>query len=272
MNNPILSLVDIHFSYNEKIWVLDGTTFDIVKNDYVCIVGHNGSGKSTVSKVIAGLVKPQSGKYFIDGEEVTNKNIYYLRKKIGVIFQNPDSQFIGITTEDDIAFGLENYKVNPDKMQMIIENVADIIDITHLLKKEAFDLSGGQKQKVAISSVLALTPEVIIFDESTSMLDPKAKKQIKLLMKKLQTEYNRTIISITHDMEELKNASKIICMNSGKVAKNDNLDFYVNDYNFLVDNSLSLPNNLELCKNLTDGGIEVKPTLDIDELVEQLCK
>ncbi|MGL4951386.1 MAG: energy-coupling factor transporter ATPase [Mycoplasma sp.] len=272
MKKPILSLKDVHFSYNEKNWVLNGVSFDIYKGEYICIVGHNGSGKSTISKVVSGLVKPQKGEIYIKDILVSKKNVQQLRKAIGVIFQNPDNQFIGITAEDDIAFGLENYNVDPMKMQMIIENVADIINITDLIKKEAFDLSGGQKQKVAISSVLALTPEVIIFDESTSMLDPKAKKQIKNLMKTLQTDYKRTIISITHDMEELSNATKILCMHKGTIAKIDTLEYFVNDYNFLVENSLTLPNNLQLCKLLNDQGMDIKPSLNIDKLIGEICK
>ncbi|MGL4950500.1 MAG: ATP-binding cassette domain-containing protein [Mycoplasma sp.] len=272
MQKPILSLNDIHFSYDEKRWILNGVTFDVFKKEYICIVGHNGSGKSTISKVVSGLVKPQKGKILIGGHEVTSKNIQMLRKKIGVIFQNPDNQFIGITAEDDIAFGLENYNVDPSMMQTIINNTANIIDITHILKKESFDLSGGQKQKVAISSVLALTPEIIIFDESTSMLDPKAKMQIKKLMKYLQREYGRTIISITHDMEELKNSSRILCMYKGEVARIDKLKHFVKDYEFLVNNSLSLPDNLELCKKLNDSGLKVEPSLSLDKLVGEICK
>lgn len=272
MAKPVLSLQNINFSYNNQYLVLDDVSFDIMPNEYICIVGHNGSGKSTISKVVAGLLKPQQGSIYIDGLKLTSSNINHLRKNIGVIFQNPDNQFIGITTEFDIAFGLENHKVKPEKMGMIIENSAKLIDITNLLKKEASDLSGGQKQKVAITSILALCPQVIIFDESTSMLDPYSKIQIKKLMKRLQTEFHRTILSITHDMEELKNATRILCMNKGKVAKYDTLDFYINNYNFLIENSLDLANNLRLSKLLIEGGIKVKPTLDEDALVEQLCK
>lgn len=252
--------------------MLDDVSFDVQPNDYVCIVGHNGSGKSTISKVIAGIVKPKEGNIYIDNQKLTYKNLLPLRKKIGFIFQNPDNQFIGITTEDDIAFGLENYKVRSEKMQFLIKNVAGVVDITNLLKKEASDLSGGQKQKVAISSVLVLTPEIIIFDESTSMLDPYAKLQIKALMKQLQTSYNRTIISITHDMEELKNATKILCMNQGKVARYAPIAEYIDDYEFLVKNSLELPISLKLCKALNNGGMKIKPSLKIDDVVREICK
>lgn len=272
MHTPILSVKNIKFSYNNDDYVLDDVSFDINAGEYICVIGHNGSGKSTISKMLSGLIKPLEGQLFLQGTEINSSNVQELRKKVGIIFQNPDNQFIGITTEDDIAFGLENYKIDPSKMKMLIDNTASIINIENLLTKEAFNLSGGQKQKVAITSVLTLVPQIIIFDESTSMLDPKAKLQIKELMKWLQINYKRTIISITHDMEELINADKLLCMNSGKVARYDNLNFFINDYNFLIENSLDLPNNLKLSKYLSERGLVIKPSLNKNELIEELCK
>lgn len=271
-NQVAIKLEDVNFSYDNVHPTLSNISFEIQKNEYICIVGSNGSGKSTLSKIIATLIKPNSGKYYIFDDLVRRQNVQNLKKRIGVIFQNPDNQFIGITSEDDIAFGLENYCVNNAMMRPIIYNAAEIMGITDLLTKEVFELSGGQKQKVAITSVVTLIPDIIIFDESTSMLDPKSKNAIKLLMKHLQTEYDKTIISITHDMEELIQATKILCLNQGKLVKFDTLDAFVNNYHFLVDNKLDLPNNLKLIKVLNEKGLNLKPTLETKKLVEQICK
>ncbi len=278
MNRPIITLERIFFSYEYDVdnldvkYLLKDMSFSIDKGQYICIVGHNGSGKSTLSKILSCLLKPQAGKIYIDGILLNEENINILRKKIGIIFQNPDNQFIGLTTENDIAFGLENYCVKPSKMKEIIYNSAKIINISELLDKEPFNLSGGQKQKVAITSTIALFPEIIIFDESTSMLDPNSKKDVINLMLFLQKQHNITIISITHDMEEIKNANKILCMNQGTVAKFCTLDELVSDYQFLKEAKLDLPFNLKLIKLLKDQGLNVKLTLDDKQLVREICK
>ena len=268
----VLSLNNVSFSYDGKKNVLNDISFDIFESEYICIVGSNGSGKSTLSSIISMLIKPSTGTISINNEVINSKNVQKLKKNIGVIFQNPDNQFIGITTEDDIAFGLENYQVNNAMMKPIIYNAAEVMKIEHLLKKEVFEMSGGQKQKVAITSVVALIPKIIIFDESTSMLDPKSKKAIKLLMKELQTKYNKTIISITHDMEELKQADKILCLNNSKLVKYDVLDSYIKNYNFLIENKLDLPKNLKFISELQKHGIKIPASLDIDKVVNFLCK
>ncbi len=270
--DKVLSLNNICFSYDNKRQTLDNISFDVYDGDYICVVGSNGSGKSTLSKIVSTLIKPSSGSISILGEKVNSLNAYKLKKNIGVIFQNPDNQFIGITTEDDIAFGLENYRVNYSMMKPIIYNSAEIMNISHLMTKEVFEMSGGQKQKVAITSVVALIPKIIIFDESTSMLDPKSKLAIKELMKELQTKYGKTIISITHDMEELQQSTKILCLNKGKVAKYGKLEEFVHNERFLLDNKLDLPSNMKLIKLLNDKGYKLESSLDEDKLVRDLCK
>ncbi len=268
----VLSLNNVNFSYDNKRLTLKDISFDVYDGDYICIVGSNGSGKSTLSKIISTLIKPSSGTISIMGEVVNSHNAFRLKKHIGVIFQNPDNQFIGITTEDDIAFGLENYRVSNSMMKPIIYNAAEIMGIEHLIKKEVFEMSGGQKQKVAITSVVTLIPSIIIFDESTSMLDPKSKLAIKELMKELQTNYGKTVISITHDMEELKQATKILCLNQGVLAKYGKLEEFVKNQKFLLDNKLDLPSNMKLIKLLNESGLKLESTLDEDKLVRDLCK
>lgn len=262
---------NVYFSYIENIPVLKDVSFKIYRNEYVCIIGHNGSGKSTISKVLAGLLKPQKGHIKLFDQEISATNIKTLRNNIGIIFQNPDNQFVGLTVEDDIAFGLENRKVPREEMQKIIKLAAESIGITDLLEKEPAQLSGGQKQRVAIAGILAINPEVMLFDESTSMLDPKGKKELKALMYDLRHKAHKTIISITHDMEEVVSADKVIMLEKGEVVCiGTPNEVFVNEKN-LHEMKLDFPFTLKLATLLHDRGIELQKTLHYHELIEQLC-
>ena len=218
----LIEIKNLSFTYSnedeEKQYVLNNVSLNIEKGSYTVIVGHNGSGKSTLAKLLIGLLAQESGQIIIDNIELTNDSIYEIRNKIGVVFQNPDNQFIGSTVEDDIAFGLENHLVPTEEMQTIIEEYAEKTGMINFLKKEPTKLSGGQKQRVAIAGVLAMHPEIIILDEATSMLDPKGKREIKELIKKMRDIVpNITIVSITHDISEAVASDKVIVMNKGEV-------------------------------------------------------
>ena len=191
--------------------------FSIPKGSYTTIIGHNGSGKSTIAKLIIGLLKAQSGTIRILGTELTPETVYDLRSHVGIVFQNPDNQFIGSTVADDIAFGLENHCVPQEDMQALIEKSAASVGMSDFLQAEPTHLSGGQKQRVAIAGILAMTPDIIIFDESTSMLDPQGKASINAQIKRLHDEKNITILSITHDMEEVAQSQHVIVLNHGVV-------------------------------------------------------
>jgi energy-coupling factor transport system ATP-binding protein len=261
---------NITFGYTNKVTNLDKVSFEIYENEYICIIGQNGSGKSTLSKILTGLLQPRSGTIRLFGQIVNKMNIKHLRDNIGIVFQNPDNQFIGLTAEDDIAFGLENRKVDPNRMSDIIHATAKMVNIEDLLQKEATSLSGGQKQRVAIASVLAINPKVIIFDESTSMLDPKAKRELKNLMLVLKNKFNKTVVSITHDMEEVTNADRVIIMNQGKLLKIGNPKEIFEDRSFLQNVALDVPFSLQLSKSLLDLGVNIQPNLQINDLVEQI--
>ena len=199
----MIKVKDLKFKYQgANQYALDDVSVTIPKGSYVAILGHNGSGKSTFSKLISGLYKPTSGEIYIDGIMIKKNSLRDIRKKIGIIFQNPDNQFIGSTVEDDLAFGLENANVDKDEMQKIIKDLAAKVDMENFLDREPGSLSGGQKQRVAIASVLALNPEIIIFDEATSMLDPKGKEDVLRIIKNIHQSRKKTLISITHDMDE----------------------------------------------------------------------
>ncbi len=277
-NVPIaVRFKDVVFGYEQGMNVptINKISFEIPTGKYICIVGGNGSGKSTISKLLVGLLKPWSGQIQIFNTVLDNYTIKSIRNDIGIVFQNPDNQFIGLTAEDDIAFGLENHKINPTMMYAIIENASSIVNVKHLLGLNAGRLSGGQKQRVAIASVLALNPKVIIFDESTSMLDPTAKTELMELMVTLRQKYHKTIISITHNMEEMLNADLVMVIKNGTLQKLDEPKTVFENEEFLANNKLNLPFALELSKNLKAKDERVNLSLEIDQVIENinnLCK
>ncbi|WEK83235.1 MAG: energy-coupling factor transporter ATPase [Mycoplasma sp.] len=277
-NVPIaVRFKDVVFGYEQGMNVptINKISFEIPTGKYICIVGGNGSGKSTISKLLVGLLKPWSGQIQIFNTVLDNYTVKSIRNDIGIVFQNPDNQFIGLTAEDDIAFGLENHKINPTMMYAIIENASSIVNVKHLLGLNAGRLSGGQKQRVAIASVLALNPKVIIFDESTSMLDPTAKTELMELMVTLRQKYHKTIISITHNMEEMLNADLVMVIKNGTLQKLDEPKTVFENEEFLANNKLNLPFALELSKNLKAKDERVNLSLEIDQVIENinnLCK
>lgn len=265
---------NVVFGYNQKQLVptIKNISFDIYDGEYICIVGSNGSGKSTISKILVGLLKPWSGSVFVYGTLISNFTLKKLRDNVGVIFQNPDNQFIGLTAEDDIAFGLENRLVNSTRMWPIIKQVAGIVNIEQLLHLNASQLSGGQKQRVAIASVLAMDPKIIIFDESTSMLDPTSKKDLKELMIILKEKYHKTIISITHDMEEIIHADRVLVIKNGSLQEFDEPKVVFENENFLKNNCLDFPFTLNLSRLIKNENPKFPLTLDKDKLATQVAK
>ncbi len=272
-----VSFRNVVFSYNKdaKEPTIKNVSFDIYDGEYVCIIGGNGSGKSTISKILVGLLKPQSGDINIYKDKLSNITLKLIRRNVAIVFQNPDNQFIGLTPEDDIAFGLENNCINPTMMWDIIKVASSIVKIEHLLKFSASKLSGGQKQRVAIASALALNPKIIIFDESTSMLDATSKKEMLDLMLLLKKKYHKTIISITHDMEEIPYADKVIVVNKGEIERVGDPKLVFEDEEFLKKNKLNIPFALELSRKLREKNSKIDLTLDQQKLISNilsLCK
>lgn len=213
----LIELKDVGYSYNGEQKAVEGISFSLEKGSYTTIIGHNGSGKSTLAKLMAGLLPVQEGTIHIDSLQVNEENMSKIRERLGIVFQNPDNQFIGSTVRDDIAFGLENRLVESEKMEAIIDEYAQNVGLSDYLDYEPQNLSGGQKQRVAIAGILAMKPEIIIFDEATSMLDPKGKKEIKKLMYDLAGGDDITVISITHDIEEVLQSDDCVVLNKGKL-------------------------------------------------------
>ncbi|ASP28684.1 energy-coupling factor transport system ATP-binding protein [Spiroplasma corruscae] len=273
INNTALKLNDIKFKYRENHpFAVDGVSVKIEHGNYVAIIGHNGSGKSTLSKIIIGVLEPTQGSIEVYGNKVTKGNINIIRKFLGIVFQNPDNQFIGSTVRDDIAFGLENRRVAPSKMNEIIINAAKKVNMENFLDHEPLMLSGGQKQRVAIASALALSPNILIFDEATSMLDPKGKSEVKQIMVELKNTREKTIFSITHDMDEILNADKVMVMNKGKLVRFGSPKEILSDKNFLRSIHLDIPFVAQVEEALQNVGIEVSGSENLDELVEKICQ
>lgn len=260
------------FSYDGEQDVLKDVSFQIEEGSYTTIVGHNGSGKSTIAKLLIGLMEAKSGTISVDGIMLTEKSVYEIRDKIGIVFQNPDNQFIGATVADDIAFGLENHQVPQEQMQTIIERFAQQVNMSKYLNSEPTKLSGGQKQRVAIASVLAIAPQILIFDESTSMLDPQGKAEINGLIRQIHQASGMTIVSITHDIEEMANSDHVIVMSEGQVVMDGTPEMILKREQELVELQLDVPFTLKFIREMEQNGISLKDEIKMEKVVEELCR
>ncbi|WP_443656542.1 energy-coupling factor transporter ATPase [Faecalibacillus faecis] len=268
----IIKVENLCFEYEPGLKTIHNISFQIKKGEYVAILGHNGSGKSTIAKLLIGLLEKKSGNIIIDHKELNLENLYKIREKIGIVFQNPDNQFIGATVRDDIAFGLENICIPREKMDELIERYAKRVRMDQFLDHEPTKLSGGQKQRVAIAGILAMSPSIIILDESTSMLDPRGRKEINELIRELKEDKEMTIISITHDIEEAKNADRILLLNKGEIVGDDQPETLLMNEKLLLDLHLDTPFALKVSRKLKAQGIQINETLNIEELEKQLCQ
>ncbi len=266
-----IEIKNLFFEYDENLNTIDDVSFDVENGSYTVILGHNGSGKSTIAKLIIGLLEAKSGKIIVDGIELNDENVYKVRERVGIVFQNPDNQFIGATVRDDIAFGLENRCVPQEEMDGIINKYAQKVDMIDFLDHEPTKLSGGQKQRVAIAGILAMSPDIIILDEATSMLDPKGRREINALVKELNEETNMTVISISHDIEEAVNADHVVVLNNGKVVKDGTPDEILTDEALMYSLELDVPFAYKVSKKLAESGINVGLNLKEKELIEKLC-
>lgn len=267
-----IEIEHLSFSYDEQIKALDDVSFSIEEGSYTVIVGHNGSGKSTIAKLMIGLMEAQSGIIRVDGTVLKEESVYDIRDKIGIVFQNPDNQFIGATVADDIAFGLENHQVPHDQMQAIIDEFAARVNMSKYLNSEPTKLSGGQKQRVAIAGVLAMRPQILIFDESTSMLDPQGKAEINALVKRIHEETGITIISITHDIEEMVSSDHVIVMKAGKVVMDGTPAEVLNNEEELIKMQLDIPFSLKFVNEMKRQGIVLKREIQMEKVVDELCR
>ena len=215
----MIELKNVSFRYDKTVeeYQIDTVSFHVKQGEWLSIVGHNGSGKSTVVRLIDGLLEAESGEIYVDGKQLTRETIWEIRSKIGIVFQNPDNQFVGATVEDDVAFGLENQGIPRGEMLQRVEKAIDQVGMLEFKDREPSRLSGGQKQRVAIAGIIALRPTIIILDEATSMLDPEGREDLMAVMRELQKKFQLTIISITHDLTEIALSDRTLVFQKGKL-------------------------------------------------------
>ena len=254
----ILEIKNLTYQYEESsdVYAVNDVSFDVDRGEWVSIIGRNGSGKSTTARLIDGLMAAASGEIIIDGQTLTEENVWDLRQKVGMVFQNPDNQFVGSTVEDDVAFGMENHGVPCEEMLTRVQAALERVNMQDFKTKEPARLSGGQKQRVAIAGIVALRPDIIILDEATSMLDPKGRLEIIQVVREIKEQYGLTVISITHDLDEASLSDKIIVMKDGKIEQIATPDVLFLNHN-LVDIGLDVPFSANVARELRQNGLQI---------------
>lgn len=269
---PIIEFKHVSFRYGENApWILQDCSFSIYENESVAIIGHNGSGKSTIAKLMNGLLFPQEGEIWINNTLLTEETIWDIRKDVGMVFQNPDNQFVGATVQDDVAFGMENRGVPREEMERRIDASLKAVQMKDYRLTEPHRLSGGQKQRVAIAGVIAVSPKVLILDEATVMLDPKGRTEIMETISHLQRREEISLITITHDLQEVIQVERVIVLNQGQIWKIGNPREVLKEGKVLQKIGLDIPFISQLSDELKTLGVHVqKDPLTIDEMLEEL--
>ncbi|WP_040985029.1 energy-coupling factor ABC transporter ATP-binding protein [Oceanobacillus jeddahense] len=268
----LVEFKNVSFQYEEEgALVLNQVSFDIYECEWVAIIGHNGSGKSTIAKLLNGLLMPNDGEITVDGKKVDDDTVWDIRKDVGMVFQNPDNQFVGATVQDDVAFGMENRGVPREEMRERIQRTLSAVRMQDYLITEPHRLSGGQKQRVAIASVLAIAPKVLILDEATAMLDPTGRKEIMHTVNDIQESEGLSLITITHDLQEIVQADRVIVMNKGQIWKETTPRELFLQREELREIGLDVPFVAQLTDELMKQGVELKEAaLNHEELLEEL--
>ncbi|MEC1653037.1 energy-coupling factor ABC transporter ATP-binding protein [Bacillus vallismortis] len=271
--NQLISVEDIVFRYRKDAErrALDGVSLQVYEGEWLAIVGHNGSGKSTLARALNGLILPESGDIEVAGIQLTEESVWEVRKKIGMVFQNPDNQFVGTTVRDDVAFGLENNGVPREEMIERVDWAVKQVNMQDFLDQEPHHLSGGQKQRVAIAGVIAARPDIMILDEATSMLDPIGREEVLETVRHLKEQGMGTVISITHDLDEAAKADRIIVMNGGKKYAEGTPEEIFKLNKQLVQIGLDLPFSFQLSQLLRKNGLALEENhLTQEGLVKEL--
>lgn len=269
----LLKLEDVSFSYDKKTDVVKKVNLSVEEGEYVAVIGHNGSGKSTLAKLFNGLIKPDSGTVFVDGfNTAEKKEVFEVRKRVGVVFQNPDNQLVASIVEDDVAFGPENLGVPRKEIGERIDFALSAVGMEKFRFSSPTRLSGGQKQRIAIAGVLALMPKILVLDESTAMLDPQGRKEVLEVVDKLNKERGVTVITITHYMDEVINADKVYVINDGEIALSGTPSEIFDKKDKIKEFGLELPLAAEIANKLIEKGVALPSgILTEKQLAEELC-
>lgn len=273
-----ISIKNVKYVYNPKtedeLEALKGVSLDIEEGEFVALVGHNGSGKSTLAKMLNGLMLPSEGTVEVYGNLTTDDDkVFDIRKSVGIVFQNPDNQMIASIVEDDVAFGPENIGVPREEIIKRVDWALSVVDMLEYRSATPFKMSGGQKQRIAIAGVLALLPKILVLDESIAMLDPKGRKEVMDTILKLNKKENITVVHITHHMEEVVCADKVVVMNDGYIEKVGTPKEIFSDIDLLNRCKLELPLARQIANKLSGEGLNLgDDILTEEELEEKLCQ
>lgn len=281
MSEIYIKTENVSFFYEAEndakaIPAVDNVSLEIKKGEYVAILGHNGSGKSTFAKLLNFILEPSEGKIYIDGKDITSDDIsdddiYALRGKVGMVFQNPDNQIVATIVEEDVAFGPENLGVPPAEIRKRVDEALKIVGMSEYLHYEPHRLSGGQKQRIAIAGVIAMQPECMILDEATAMLDPVGRREVMKTVKKLNTEENITVLNITHYMDEAALADRVIILNDGKLIMDGKPEEVFSRQEELVKLGLDVPQSTALANKLRLAGVKLDgPTVTPEQCAETI--
>ncbi|VTU63965.1 energy-coupling factor transporter ATPase [Lactobacillus curvatus] [Dolosigranulum pigrum] len=257
--SDIITVNNIKYKYNidDDHLALNDVSFSVKQGEWLSIVGPNGSGKSTLAKTLNGLIAPQEGSVQVDGLDLTMENVWDIRQRVGMVFQNPDNQFVGATVQDDVAFGLENLGVPRPEMIERIEHALAQVGMTDFAEKEPARLSGGQKQRVAIAGIVALKPKIMILDEATSMLDPRGRREVLQTVKEVKERENLTVLSITHDVDEAAASDRVLVMKGGQIIDHDKPEAIFSQTKNLMSYGLDVPFPERLKQALAQENITV---------------
>ncbi|MCV6816238.1 energy-coupling factor ABC transporter ATP-binding protein [Streptococcus uberis] len=269
----IIEVKNVNFKYHtdQDNYTLKDVTFHVKQGEWLSIIGHNGSGKSTSVRLLNGLLVPESGNIIVDGELLTEKNVWDIRQKIGMVFQNPDNQFVGATVEDDVAFGLENKGVEHSQMKERVDEALNLVGMSAFKTREPARLSGGQKQRVAIAGAVALRPMIIVLDEATSMLDPKGRLELINTIRSIREDYQLTVISITHDLDEVALSDRVLVMKNGQVESSSTPRELFARGNEILQLGLDIPFTTSLINAFREDGFNLEEDyLTEKELENQL--
>ncbi|MCK1225567.1 energy-coupling factor transporter ATPase [Streptococcus uberis] len=269
----IIEVKNVSFKYHtdQDNYTLKDVTFHVKQGEWLSIIGHNGSGKSTSVRLLNGLLVPESGNIIVDGELLTEKNVWDIRQKIGMVFQNPDNQFVGATVEDDVAFGLENKGVEHSQMKERVDEALNLVGMSAFKTREPARLSGGQKQRVAIAGAVALRPMIIVLDEATSMLDPKGRLELINTIRSIREDYQLTVISITHDLDEVALSDRVLVMKNGQVESSSTPRELFTRGNEILQLGLDIPFTTSLINAFREDGFNLEEDyLTEKELENQL--
>ena len=270
-----IKIENAFFSYEEGNVAVNDISLEINQGEYIAIVGKNGSGKSTIAKLINGLLVPKSGKVTVFGLDTADKKqVFEIRKQVGMVFQNPDNQMVATIVEDDIAFGPENIGIEREEIAKRIEFALEATNTTAFRNRQSSELSGGQKQRVAIAGVLAIRPKILILDEATSMLDPRGRSEVNEVIRRLNKEDGITVITVTHYMEEALNADKVIVTNNGKIAFSGTPEEVFSREQDIENCGLCLPRAMYIANRLKEKNILNKnlKCYTVEELEKALCE